>query len=803
MKFLKTLLRIFIYLIVLGLLAGWVYIRYISYSPVPNYNKDLGLKGLTDKVTVYRDSLGVPHVFARNEADLYRATGYLEAQDRLWQMDLLRHVTEGRLSEIFGKDYIQTDLLLRALQIPEKSKRLLDSLNRNEMIGLKAFADGVNQYIAQHRHSLPVEFRILGYRPEPWKPQHSLNLIGFIAWNLDKGTNSTEILLYRIMKKAGREKTASLLPFSGRKQILVYPDFSIDSLLFKDKANLLTADKKLTCLGVHLISGSNNWAVSPAKSVSGHAMLANDMHLDFNMPGIWYRIHQVVKGHLNVTGVLFPGEPAIVAGHNEQIAWGMTNLYVDDIDLFHETLSPDHPGKYLFNDKWKPLKIKKEIIGIKGEKEVTDTLYFTHHGPLISRLNNLSEALSMQWTGFGYSNEYKGLYIINRGKNWEDFKKGLQQFKSVSQNFIYTDTKGDIGLYAAGGVPVRKDPGPMIRPGDTSLYDWTGLVPPDLLPHTYNPPDHQVSSANNKTTNDRYPYYIGTYYAQYYRIERIREMLNAKEKLSEEDFENMQADQHSKLAANVTPEFYKVLSTAHDTFSPVEKQAIKLLHTWDGDMSANQQAPLVFEVFFKHFLIETVQDELGPELTRKFLTRQSLFTTLFENIMFDPSLDWLDDIRTKNKKETFRDITLRAFHAAIKEISGRYGKKPAYWTWGKVHYLILVHPLGKVKILNKVFHLNKGPFPVGGSFHTVSPYSYPLTEPFHILHGASQRHIFIAGDWDKSLTILPTGECGVPASDFYGNQAPLYVKYKYHRDYFSRDLIIKNAKFRMSFLPAK
>ncbi len=803
MKSLKIILRIFIYLILLGLLAGWLYLRYISYSPVPDYDKDLPLKGLKSKVTVYRDSLGIPHVYAENEEDLYRVTGYLEAQDRLWQMDLLRRVTLGRLSEIFGEEFVKTDLLLRSLRIPEKSHRLLDSLDEPLLRSLEAFSDGINQYINTHRHSLPLEFSILRYKPEPWKPEHSLNIIGYIAWNLDNGHWTTETFLYKAFKKLGK-KASFLLPSSVPEKDYVYPDFHIDTALLVSSRFLLSENNKLVALGARTFSGSNNWAVSPEKSVSGRALLANDMHLGLGLPGIWYRIHQYVKGKLNVTGVLFPGEPVIVAGHNEDIAWGITYLYADDLDLYHEILDGVYPQKYKYDGKWLPLKSVPLTIRVKGGKEVHDTLLFTHRGPLVSRFKGIKEAISMRWEGNDYSNEYLGLFKINRAADWQDFTGGLRQFGSVNQNFNYADRYGNIGLYAAGGIPLRKGPAYMVLPGDTSLYDWYGKVPFDRHPHTYNPPGHTVSSANNKTVSDSYPYYIGTYFAQFYRIGRIREMLAAKEKLSSEDFIKMQSDQHSLLATATLPPLLVILNKAEKTFSPQEKTALDVLRKWNGFMGPREQAPLIFDLFLRNFVVETVRDELGKELTGEILKNKNLFTTIIENIRSDTSSVWLDDISTGNVREGLTAMVLRSFHKTVKETGERYGNNPANWTWGTVHRFTLKHPLGKIRILDKIFHLNQGPYPTGGSFHTVCPYSYPLTgEPDGINHGASQRHIFVTGDWDKSFTVIPAGISGVPASKHYKDQIPLYINNRYNHDYFSKDLVVKHARYEMTFHPPR
>ncbi len=802
MKILKKIFRFFIYLLVLALLSGWLYLRYISQRAVPGYEGEVTLPGLRGKVTVYRDSLGVPHIYAQNEEDLYRVTGYLEAQDRLWQMDLLRRVTQGRLSEIFGKEYVETDLLLRALRIPEKSRMIYDSLDEPLKRSLQAFADGINFYLETHRRSLPPEFAILRYRPDPWEAHHPLNIIGYIAWNLDAGHWATELILYQAFQRLG-DKAAFLLPAVQRQEPLVYPHFHIDSSLLDLEHNLLSAAAPLRSLGAEAFAGSNNWAVGPERSAEGHALLANDMHLGLSLPGIWYQIHQHVEGGLHVTGVLFPGVPVVVAGHNDDIAWGITYLYADDLDLYHETINPDNPFEYRFDGRWRPLQIRPETIRVKGGEEITDTLFFTHRGPIISRFRHIDEALSMRWEGNDYSNEYLGLWYINRARNWEEFKKGLAQFGSVNQNFNYADRHGHIGLYATGGIPLRKGPGWMVLPGDTSLYDWHGKVPFELQPHSYDPPDHQVSSANNRTTGNDYPYYIGTYFAQFYRISRIRQLLNEKEKLSRKDFMRIQTDQVSTLATTTLPMLQSILEKAAPTFSEEERAALQVLQNWDGNMGPRQTAPLLFDKFLKNFVAMTVGDELGEDLTHQILDIRHLFTTVIENVRADTATPWLDDLTTP-AQEGLTATVVKAFRRTVEEIGERYGSKPEYWRWGQVHAMTLQHPLGKVKLLDKIFHLNRGPYTVGGSFHTVCPYSYPMTgDPDGVNHGASQRHIYIPGNWDRSLSVIPTGQSGIPASPHYGDQTPLYAAGKYHPDYFSRERVATHARYLTTFLPKK
>lgn len=797
----KKFLRVLLYIIVLALLSGWIFVRYLSYRAVPDYDKGISLEGLEQSVDVYRDSLGIPHIYAKNAKDLYRVTGYLQAQDRLWQIDLLRRVTQGRLSEIFGKDFIDTDLLLRALKIPEKSSRIMDSLEGPMQENLIAFANGINQYIKHHEKKLPPEFAILGYKPDLWEPENSLNIIGYMAWDLAGGNYSAEVLLEKIRQKVGDKMLSAFLPDPGRlSEDVVYPDYNNDTLLLALlDHSLLKEQDKINGLGVQIFNGSNNWAIDAEKSSYGKPIMANDMHLGLNMPGIWYQIHQVIEGELNVTGLAIPGEPVVVAGHNEDIAWGMTNLYVDDIDLFREKINPEDSLQYLYKGSWKKMEIRRENIKIKGGDSVTRILKFTHHGPVISGFKGMDEALAMSWIGFDYSNEYKSVYLLNRAKDWNDFTSAIRYFVSLSQNFVYADRHGNIGLYAAGGAPVRKGSGIMIRPGDTDEYEWQGRLALETMPHAYNPPDHQVSSANNRTTTPDYPGYIGTFYAQNYRIGRIRQMLNTQDKMDINDFIRMQADQHSLLATLMNPLLANALQQAE---LPDEmKKAATLLKNWDGNMSPDLVAPSIFELTYSRMILETLRDEAGEEMTREIMGNSTLARTFADNLLHHTDIPWIDDIRTTDKKETFNDILVRSFRDAYTYLADNYGKNQERWKWGDIHQLTLEHPLGKVSLLDKIFKLNIGRYPVGGSFHTVCPYSYPMTNPFVINHGASHRHIFIAGDWDKSLTVIPTGESGIPASEHYGDQSRMYAENRYHADYFSKDLVIRHAKYKATFSP--
>jgi penicillin amidase len=801
MKTLKKIAIVFVLLIAVLAISGYFFLHHLSHKGVPDYNQDINLKNLSEEVIVYRDSLAIPHVIAQNDEDLYRAVGYVMAQDRLWQMDMLRRVTMGRLSEIFGEDFIETDLLLRSLRIFDKSHLILSKTEPEMVKALEAFSDGVNQYIDQNEKSLPLEFSVLGYKPDKWEPAYSLNIIGYMAWDLAGSTYSREVIFYKLLEKFGQEKLQDLLPHIAGRPDLIYPDFKLDDEKFEFIKEIAVSQKVLQDIGAQIFCGSNSWAVSGKKTVTGMPLFANDMHLGFNAPGIWYQMHHIIEGKMNVTGVVVPGQPLIVAGHNDSIAWGMTNVYIDDIDLYLEKINPEDSSQYMFNGEWKDIEVRKEKIKIKGGEEVERELRFTHRGPIMSGFKNLSDVISMRWVGNDYSNEMRGVYLLDRANNWEDFKNAISSFKSVSQNFAYADANGNIGLYAGGGVPIRKGNGYSIMSGETDEYDWKGLVPFEQLPHSYNPESGFVSSANNKTVGDDYPYYIGIYFALEYRIKRIRELLNQKEKLSIEDFIEIQNDQSSGLVKKLQNDIIDILNKAE--LNELEKKVFEIFTNWDGEMSAEAAGPAVFESFYLTLPKNILMDEMGEDLYNEYYGNSSLLKNFIENLWSNKEMKWCDDITTKDVEEGFDEMVVKSFKDAIVKLAEKMGDTPERWSWGSIHKMTIEHPLGGVKLLAKIFNLNRGPYEVGGSFHTVRPFSYPFKDPFKVDNGASQRHIYLTDNWDKSLIIVPTGTSGVPASDYYCDQTDLYVNGKYYSDMFSKNLVIRHTKYIMKFIPGE
>ena len=791
MKTIKWILRGLTVLILLVLIAIVILVRNLSTRAIPDYNADVKLTGLTEPVEVYRDAYGVPHIYAENELDLYRVTGYLMAQDRLWQMDLIRRATSGRLSEILGKDMIGADQLFRSLRIEEKSRLVAEKTDPFILSCIEAYADGINQYITQNSGKLSFEFKVLGYEPEPWEVNNSFDLISYMSWDLSTGWD-IESMLYKVSRVVDEQKFLELIPDLDIQEA-IFPQFMLEEDL-EPVMDLLAESDQVRKLGVQVFDGSNNWVVDGKRSSTGKPLVSNDMHLDLDMaPGIWYQMHHYVPGKVHVTGVALPGAPFIIAGHNDSIAWGMTNVMVDDMDFYLETLNTD-TSQYLLDGQWRDLEIVEEKIRVKGGETVTRTNRFTHRGPIISSFKGIEDrAISMRWTGNEYSNEPRTVYLFNRAANLDDFRDAAKTFISTSQNIVYGDMVGNIGMFTCAGVPIRPGNRAFVMPGDTSLYDWQGLVPFELLPHEVNPEHGFLISANNRTTGPDYPFHISHWYILPHRYNRIHELLSEKDIYTPVDMERIQADQTSSWVKKIMD-----VSISELDGSALEGTAAMMYETfreWDGNLSRNAVEATLFEAFYIQLLEAIFLDELGENLYGELLKQDLVPSYVIDRCLEGQEISWCDDIST-SETEAFADLIVPSWNATIEWLSDNYGDDPSAWEWGKLHQISFTHPMGSVNLLKKVFKLERGPYAVGGSYHTVSPYSYVLGQTFRSNHGSSHRHVFSTGDWDDSRVIIPTGVSGIPASDFYCNQTEMYINNEYMTELFSRESVLENAAFK-------
>lgn len=800
MKIFRRILLAVIIVLAVVVVAALLFLRNVKTSAIPDYTESVDLENLTQEVTVIRDSLAIPHIYAKNEQDLYRVVGYLTAQDRLWQMDLMRRITTGRLSEIFGEEMLDADQLFRAFEFSVKSARVLESTDPEIVRCLEAYTDGVNQFIRSHQKKLPFEFRLLSYQPDEWTMIHTINLIGYMAWDLTSGW-STDIAIYKLSQAVSDSLLDELLPWDNDfKTRFVYPDYLREHPELVTNTTIESAVEAINRLGLQVFEASNNWAVSGERSETGFPLLANDMHLGFMSPGIWYQMHQVVEGKLNVTGVVLPGQPYVICGHNEDIAWGMTNLTVDNLDFYLETLNPEDSNQYKLNSGWVDMRIEEEEIFVKGMDDPVQRINkYTHRGPVVSKFRGVKDkTISARWIGMDYSNELRSVHLFNRASDWDEFRDAASTFIAVSQNIVYADKKGNIGLQAAGGVPLRPNGHMMVFPGDTTLYDWEegDKVPFEMLPYSYNPEGGMVSSANNKTVGDDYPYYIGTWFSLPNRIDRIREMLEGTDKHSVQSFSEMQSDQLSAFARRMTPVYIDVLD---GEVTGTAADALQELTGWDYRMSPELAAPLVYEQVFIELIRAVYMDELGEEFFPQIMGNNIIARYHLYALAESMESDWCDDVNTSGVQESFSDNIEKAFEVAVDTLTRRLGDDVATWRYGDVHTITIEHPMGGVELVQKLFDPNLGPYPVGGSFHTVSPYSYPLGRNYKATHGASQRHIYNTADWNASKTVIPTGTSGIPASPYYGNQTDLYMNFRYHADPFSEKSVKTHAKYIATF----
>jgi penicillin amidase len=404
--------------------------------------------------------------------------------------------------------------------------------------------------------------------------------------------------------------------------------------------------------------------------------------------------------------------------------------------------------------------------------------------------------LSMCWSGYDYSDEIKAVYLLNRAGNWDEFRTALSHFKSISQNFAYADVDGNIGLNTGGGVPVRKGTGLLPRRGDTDEYEWKGYVPFELLPSSFNPEEGFISSANQRTVDSSYPFFISGEFSMPYRIMRIREMAGEKQVLGIEDFKRMITDNHSAYAKMLTPVILKGAEALSDP-GETERKAIEELRVWNYAMDASLVAPTLFEFIRMEMAYQLLGDELD-ELYGAALGRQHDF--YLYRLMKEGPDGWVDNVNTP-EEESLETIIARSISAALDTLTARYGEYGEQWQWGRIHTITLEHPMGGVKILDRVLKLNSDTYGVGGSYHTVEPYAF--RDNFKAHHGASERHIFNTADWDKSLTVIPTGTSGIPGSPFYLSQTETYINNGFYSEPFSDAAVEAAKKYEMIFRPGK
>lgn len=798
------------------------------------------VKGISDNVNIYRDEFGVSHIEATNENDLYYALGYTHSQDRLWQMDLYRRIAEGKMSEVFGKDVLEYDKLFRTIGINKISYQFYQNLSPKSKEILNSYTEGINYFINTHIKKLPLEFDVLNYKPEPWKPEHSLMMIRLMGWELNLAWY-TDYMFGEIVKKWGFEKAKDFFPnYPEDAPFIISNDKKTDNTKSQDSTKKISESKiennfkLLTDLGKDYFEkslnfrnyfgikgthiGSNSWVISGKKSENKKPILANDPHLALQSPSKWYEVELINKSNGNICGGFsIPGVPGIAIGYNNSISWGVTNLMNDDADFYILNRDSSNFNKYIYKNSSYPLDSTVESIKIKDVKdEFYYTVYHTRIGPVISNLektgfiNNQSfgssknELLTFRWTGFDFSDEIDCFYKLNTAKNWEDFKNAIRNYNLPASNFVYADTMGNIGYHAAGKIPVRKsltNDNLAMFPSNGEI-EWTAYIDFNDLPQVYNPKEEYIVTANNKPSKD-FKQYISNLYEPPYRAERIEQLLKARNNFNANEFKLIQNDVSSLQAREFC---YYIFEAYKDTssISPEEKNFINLLKSWDYEMKIYSPAATFFSEFEILLYKNIFKDKLGEELFNNYLFLKNIPVRTTSKLLKEAN-SWMFDIQgNSGKPENRNDIIKKTFREVISNLKVKFhNSEYMNWYWGEVHKVIIKHPLGIVSALSPV--LNIGPYEVGGNGTTVanSEYSFSASlekKEYESFLGASMRFIIDMSNISTYQSILPSGQSGQPHHLHYKDQTRLWLNGEY------KSVIIKDyskISNKLTLIPSK
>ncbi|MBW6462997.1 MAG: penicillin acylase family protein [Firmicutes bacterium] len=744
--------------------------------------------GVKNKVEIYRDQYSVPHIIADTMEDLFFAQGYAQAQDRLWQMDMSRRGVGGKLSEILGEDMSETDLFTLTVGFYRAAENNLTLLDPEALALLEAYAEGVNAFIADNSDRLPPEFRLIGYKPEPWKPLDSLAIAVYMSWYLG-GNMQTELFHSALIEVVGTPLTSEIFPdYPDYGPIIApgdnlakqeYTEVNVEGLIALSRIAELSGKTKYVP-GL----GSNNWVISGDLTPEGGAILANDMHLAMGLPSIWHQAHLIIPDRFNVTGVMFPGIPGIIVGFNENIAWGVTNTGPDVQDLYRLELNPDNTHQYRYLDQWVDAEIIREEFWVKGEDRPREIeVMITRFGPVISSVVEIETPLSLRWAALEGTKEFRAILDLMSAADWNDFTTALENFMVPAQNFVYADVNGNIGYRANGLIPIRRSGNGLLpADGTTDEFEWTGYIPWDELPTLYNPPEGIIVTANHRITDDDYPYFITTSWAPPYRAMGIWREFEGAENFTLEDIIRAQTSFYNTQAETLAPVLTRALEEA--TLEEAELSAAELFMEWleSPYETVDSVGATIYNCLYAQMLEKTFADEMGEELYERFLHNRAS-SNAFDRMLLSGESGWFNNVSTE-ETETRDDMIEEAFKSTVAFISSELGADQANWNWGELHTITLKHNMGSVALLARFF--NRGPYPVGGSFHTPANMSYLLTEPFEATHSAPWRYMIDLSN-HRAIDALAGGNSGHLLSDHYDDQTNMWLNGEYKNMIFYPD----------------
>jgi penicillin amidase len=811
-------------LVIAGILGGlillaWGTWTWFSRQAIPQTSGTIKVQGLQEPVEILRDEYGVAHIYARSPEDLFFAQGYTLAQERFWQMEFQRRVASGRLSEIFGEATLETDRFIRHFGFRANTEKAYEMLDAETKRVVDAYAAGVNAYIQDRSPAqLGLEFALLGlqgvdFAIEPWTAVDSM-VWGYMMIYNQTGVPGPDVENIDLLALVGNERYAELNPpyRSDRPTIIQEEDLpenlrtaaSLRSSLSEDELAYLmsvqpalqawAAPAQLAGLGYGAGGASNSFAVSPDLSATGKAILANDPHMSINAPALWYEIgmHCVEKSAqcpYNFRGFALPGVPGILIGHNDRLAWGLTNANFDAEDIFIERINPDNPNQYEVNGRWEDMQLRQEVIKVRGQDDpVVVQVRKTRNGLVIS--DDISSerpytydqgepelyALALRWPGLEPVRSVQANHMVIRAQNWEEFNAALELFDAGKQNWLYADVEGNIGVVMPGKVPIRaKGDGTLPVPGWNEEFRWTGYIPYNKLPRVLNPEQGFIAAPNNPQVRaGSYPYLINMDQDRGQRAERIIDLLTSdRDGLSLDDLAAIQTDNQNMMAVELLP--YLEELTFDD---PALAAARDWFIEWDGQMRMDSSQAVLYAMIWKHLNQALFHDKLPEE---HWPSGADQTEDVVHFLLLDPENKWWDARSTVDVLET-RDNTLRrVFTLAYNEAVETLGKDTGKWQWGDLHTITFVHAtLGKtgIGLIDNLF--NRGPYPAHGDTNSVQKTCWDANESFTLYCIPNLRQIIDLGDLSNSRMVHSFGQSGHPMSPLYDNLVEAWRTFEYH-----------------------
>jgi penicillin amidase len=764
----------------------------------PQRSGERRLTGLSAPVNVRYDEVGVPHLLAANEADLYRALGYVHAQDRLFQMEMLRRLARGELAEVLGPKLLPSDRLFRTLGIRAHADATPFDPKLPGNQALLAYLDGINQF--QDSHPAPLEFAVLGIPKRPFTPADTLSTAGYLAYSF-AAAFKTEPVMTQIRDQLGAAYLKDFDidwhpegPFGPPGQALGAAD------LAGLQAFAALSAQAVSAAGLPQMEGSNAWAISGRRTASGKPLLAGDPHISFAAPAVWYEAHLQSPG-FELYGHFQALNPAALLGHNSRFGWSLTMFQNDDIDLVAETTDAAHPDQVLIQGRWQPLSSRQEVIRVKGAEPVTLTLQRSPHGPIINEA--LGEAagprpIALWWAYLETENPaLEAFYQLNRADTLDKARTAVAGIHAPGLNVVYANAAGDIGWWAAAKLPLRP-PGvnPMfVLDGQSAEADKLGFLPFSRNPQEENPARGYIVSANHQPSSTE-P--VPGYYNLWDRAARLQQRLDdPRQRWTPDSTRALQLDVQTGYFRRVLTPLLPVLQRAATT--PDDQALLKTLASWNGDHDPAQVAPTLFNQFLHDLAHEALADELG-EAAFSNLRRTRALDHLLPRLAASADSPWWDRRNTPDRRETRDDTVRAAWQASLAHLRATFGPDSSQWTWGRAHTLTHGHPLGLQKPLDKLF--NVGPFPAPGGRETPNNLSGPMgPAPWAVNYGPSTRRIIDFAHPESALGINPVGQSGVWGDAHYRDQAEAHVRGDYRQEHLAEADVAAHTASRLQLLP--